>query len=75
VTSDCRTWDGYQLARAFRPLERLAARTFVEITGRADDAGRKAALETRLDIHVPRPARASKLEQFLIERRATIRCP
>lgn len=58
-----------------RRFQRPAATTFVAITGHADDAGRKAAFETRLDIHVPRPADASKLEQFLIERRATIRHP
>jgi hypothetical protein len=38
----------------------------VEITGRADDVGRKAALETRLDIRAPKAADASKFEQFLI---------
>jgi CheY-like chemotaxis protein len=75
VTSDCRTWDGYQLVRTFRQLECLAATTFVAITGHADDAGRKAAVETRFDIHVPSPADASKFEQFLIERRETIRHP
>lgn len=47
-----------------RRFQRLAATSFVAITGQADDAGRKAALETRLDIHVPKPADVSKLEQF-----------
>jgi hypothetical protein len=59
----------------YRRFQRLAATAFVAIPGHADDAGRKAALQTRLDIHVPKPADASKLEQFLIERRATIRHP
>jgi CheY-like chemotaxis protein len=65
VASDCRTWDG--VLRAFRQLERLAATTFVAITGHADDAGRKAALEKRFDVHVPKPVDASKLAQSLIK--------
>jgi hypothetical protein len=40
----------------------------VAITGHADDGGRKAALETRFDVHVPKPGDASNLEQFLIKR-------
>jgi CheY-like chemotaxis protein len=76
VTSDCRGHGtGYQLIRAFRQLERLAATTFVAIIAHADDAGRKAALETRFDVHVPKPTDASKLEQFLIRRGARARRP
>jgi CheY-like chemotaxis protein len=39
----------------------------VAITGHADDAGRKAALEKRFDVHVPKPVDASKLAQSLIK--------
>jgi CheY-like chemotaxis protein len=49
-----------------RRFQRLAATTLVAITGHADDAGRKAALEKRFDVHVPKPGNASKLERFLI---------
>jgi hypothetical protein len=42
----------------------------VAVTGHADDAGSKAALEKRFDVHVPKLGNASKLEQFLIRLRA-----
>jgi CheY-like chemotaxis protein len=67
--------DGYELVRAFRKLERLNATTFVAITGYADDSDRKAALEAGFDAHMPKPADAGKLEQFLIKRRMKNRRP
>ncbi|TCG03964.1 hypothetical protein BZM27_44365 [Paraburkholderia steynii] len=58
--------DGYELVRALRKLERLQATTFVAITGYADD--RTAALEAGFDTHMPKPADAGRLEQFLMKR-------
>ncbi|MGF6656313.1 signal transduction histidine kinase/ActR/RegA family two-component response regulator [Paraburkholderia youngii] len=60
--------DGYELVRALRKLKHLQATTFVAITGYADD--RAAALEAGFDAHMPKPADAGRLEQFLIKRRA-----
>jgi CheY-like chemotaxis protein len=67
--------DGYELVRAFRKLERLNATAFVAITGYAADSDRKAALEAGFDAHMPKPADAGKLEQFLIKRRTKNRRP
>ncbi|MFT0174223.1 response regulator [Paraburkholderia mimosarum] len=63
--------DGYELVRALRKLERLQATTFVAITGCADD--RAAAVEAGYVAHMPKPADAGRLEQFLMKRRASNR--
>ncbi|MPW22494.1 response regulator [Paraburkholderia sp. CNPSo 3157] len=60
--------DGYELVRTLRKLEHLRATTFVAITGYADDS--TAAVEAGFDAHMPKPADARRLEQFLIRRRA-----
>lgn len=62
----------YQLFEAFRQLERAAATTFVTITGHAEGAGSKAALEARFDLHVPKAAGEAGSSNCTCRRRNTI---
>jgi signal transduction histidine kinase/ActR/RegA family two-component response regulator len=57
--------DGYELVRALRSLDGFAATVFVAITGYSSKTDREAALRAGFDAHVPKPADARKLEQFI----------
>jgi len=57
--------DGYEVCRALRGMEQLAATTIVALTGWGADRDRQQALEAGFDGHLTKPAGWADIEQVL----------